>query len=258
MPDAAVIPADDLPRRGKSMIPIDLPRPRLLPAELAPATELRDICARLLSDLRDEVRVFELPVYPGSNPQEETTMARLPHITSKDQVAAKDHATFDSIVASRGAVQGPFLMFMHSPEVAERVAHLGAYVRFEGTLDMRVRVLAAMTVAREFQAMYVWGAQTGGARRQGVPEETITAIREGHSRGIAQADADIVEFTRQLLRQHRVDDALFKKLHMRFGNDDLVQLTTAIGYYTLLGMTVNACELEPADDAEVLDLSTLP
>jgi 4-carboxymuconolactone decarboxylase len=185
-------------------------------------------------------------------------MARLPHITSKEQVAAKHHAAYDSIAASRGAVQGPFLMFMHSPELAERVAHLGAYVRFEGELDKKVRVLAAMTVAREFHAMYVWGAQTGGARRLGVPEETIAAIRDNHSRGIAPLDAEIVEFTRQLLRKHRVEEELFKKLHERFGNDQLVQLTTAIGYYTLLGMTVNACELEPADDAEVLDLSTLP
>ena len=98
-------------------------------------------------------------------------MAKLPSITSKEQVPAKDHATFDRIVASRGAVQGPFTMWLHSPEVAGRVGHLGAYVRFEGSLDMRVRVLAAMTVAREFEAMYVWGAQTGGARRLGVPED---------------------------------------------------------------------------------------
>src|SRR6201982_2732828 len=103
-------------------------------------------------------------------------MARLSYITSKDQVPAQNPAVFDAIVASRGAVQGPFTMFMHSPEIAGRVAHLGAYVRFEGSLDMRVRVLAAMTVAREFDAVYVWGAQTGGARRLGVPEATITAI----------------------------------------------------------------------------------
>ncbi|HZK90774.1 MAG TPA: hypothetical protein VFC56_11555 [Stellaceae bacterium] len=179
-------------------------------------------------------------------------MARLPHITAKDQVAAKDHAAFDSIVASRGAVQGPFLMFMHSPEIAGRVAHLGAYVRFEGELDMKMRVLAAMTVAREFEAMYVWGAQTGGARRLGVPESTIDAIRENHSRGVPAEDADIIEFTRQLLRRHRADEGLFKKLQARLGNDQLIQLTTAIGYYTMLGMTVNACELEPAQGAEVL------
>jgi len=179
-------------------------------------------------------------------------MARLPSITKKEQVAAKDHAAFDAIVASRGAVQGPFTMFMHSPEVSGRVAHLGAYVRFEGSLDMRVRVLAAMTAAREFEAMYVWGAQAGGARRLSVAESTIAAIRDNHSRGIPAEDAQIVEFTRQLLRKHRIDADLFKAVQERFGNDELVQLTTAIGYYSLLAMTVNACELEPAAGAEVL------
>jgi 4-carboxymuconolactone decarboxylase len=179
-------------------------------------------------------------------------MARLPTVTSKDQVAPKDHAAFDAIVASRGAVQGPFTMFLHSPELAERVAHVGAYVRFEGSLDMRVRVLAAMAVAREFEALYVWGAQTGGARRLGVPDSTITAIRENHSRGIPAEDAQIVDFTRQLLRKHRADDATAKAVLARFGNDEFIQLTGAIGYYSLLCMTVNACELEAASGAEVL------
>jgi 4-carboxymuconolactone decarboxylase len=181
-------------------------------------------------------------------------MARLPSITTKDQVAAKDHAIFDSIVASRGAVQGPFTMFLNSPELAGRLAHLGAYVRFEGSLDMRVRVLAAMTAARELEAVYVWGAQTGGARRLGVPETTIAAIRENHSRGVPAEDAEIIEFTRQLLRRHRVDDASFRRLQARFGNDGLVQLTGAIGYYSMLAMTVNACELEAAAGAEVLQV----
>ena len=179
-------------------------------------------------------------------------MARLTPITSKDQVAAQDHAIVDAIVESRGALQGPFTMFLHCPELAGRLAHLGAFVRFEGSLDMRVRVLAAMVTAREFDAVYVWGAQTGSARRQGVPETTITAIREKHSRGIPAEDAQIVDFTRQLLQTHRVDAATFKALLERFGNDGLIQLTGAIGYYSMLAMTVNACELEAAPGAEVL------
>jgi 4-carboxymuconolactone decarboxylase len=100
--------------------------------------------------------------------------------------------------------------------------------------------------------MYVWGAQTGGARRQGVPEATIAAIRDNNSRGVPAEDAQIIDFTRALLRKHRVDDATFKAMQARFGNDQLVQLTTAIGYYSLLCMTVNACELEAAPNAEVL------
>src|SRR3989454_4106328 len=164
-------------------------------------------------------------------------MARLTPITSKNQVAAKDQAIVDSIVASRGALQGPFTMFLHSPELAGRLAHLGAYVRFEGSLDMRVRVLAAMTVAREYEALYVWGAQTGGARKLNVPETTINAIRENHSRGLPPEDAQIVEFTRLLLRKHRLDDATRDAMVKRFGHDQFIQLTGAICYYTLLSMT---------------------
>ncbi len=181
-------------------------------------------------------------------------MARLALITSKDQVAAKDHAVVDSIVKSRGALQGPFTVFLHCPELAGRLAHLGAFVRFEGSLDKRVRVLAAMTVARELDAVYVWGAQTGGARRLGVPEETITALRDKHSRGIPAEDAQIVDFTRQLIRKHRVDDASVKALQARFGNEGFIELTGLIGYYSMLAMTVNACELEAAPGAEVLQV----
>jgi len=114
-------------------------------------------------------------------------MARLPSIKSKDQVAKEDQAIFDNVVKSRGAVSGPFTMAMHCPPIAQHLVDLGGYVRFEGKLDHRVRVLAAMTVAREFDCMYVWGAQTGQARKQKVPESTITAIRERHSRGFRRA-----------------------------------------------------------------------
>lgn len=179
-------------------------------------------------------------------------MARLTPITGKEQVAPEAHAIVDRIVQSRGAIQGPFTMFLHAPELAERVAHLGAYIRFEGALDMRVRVLAAMTVARELDAAYVWGAQTGSARRQGVPESTIAAIRDGHTRGVPPEDAQIVEFTRQLLRDHRADDPTVGALRQRFGDRGLIELTGSIGYYALLAMTVNACELEAAPGADVL------
>ena len=181
-------------------------------------------------------------------------MARLPSIKDKTQIPAAHHPVFDQVVKSRGAVQGPFTMLMHCPPLAEHVMNLGAYVRFEGELDKRVRVLAAMTVARELDVIYVWGAQTGQARKLGVPEATITAIREKHSRGLPPEDAQIVDFTRDLIRKHRVSDAAVKALQQRFGNFQLVELTGTIGYYTMLSMTANACELEAGKDAEVLKL----
>ena len=90
------------------------------------------------------------------------------------------------------------------------------------------------------------------SRKQGVPEATITAIREKHSRGLPPEDAQIVDFTRDLIRKRRVGAAAMKSLQERFGNFQLVELTGTIGYYSMLAMTANACELEAAPGAEVL------
>jgi 4-carboxymuconolactone decarboxylase len=179
-------------------------------------------------------------------------MARLEKITRKEQVPAEHHRVFDAVVKSRGAVQGPFTMLMHCPPLAEHFVNIGGYIRFEGKLDHRVRVLAAMTVAREFEAEYVWGAQTGQARKQKVPESTITAIRERHSRGMPPEDAQIVDFTRDLINKHRVSDATMKAIVDRFGKEQTIELTGTIGYYSMLAMSANACELEAAEGAEVL------
>lgn len=179
-------------------------------------------------------------------------MARLTSITSRTQVPAEHHAIVEAIEKSRGSVHGPFTMLLHCPPLAGHMAPLGAYVRFEGKLDKRVRVLASMTVAREFDAVYIWGAQTNSARSQSVAESTITAIRDKHSRGMPAEDAQIVNFTRDLIHKHRVDAATMKALQQRFGDEQLVELTGTIGYYTMLAMTANACELEAAPGAEVL------
>jgi 4-carboxymuconolactone decarboxylase len=179
-------------------------------------------------------------------------MARLEKITRKEQVPAEHHAVFDAVVKSRGAVQGPFTMLMHCPPLAEHFVNIGGYIRFEGKLDHRVRVLAAMVVAREFEAAYVWGAQTGSARRQKVPESTIAAIRDRHTRGLPPEDAQIVDFTRELINKHRVSEETMKALQKRFGNEQLIELTGTIGYYSMLAMSANACELEAAPGAEAL------
>lgn len=181
-------------------------------------------------------------------------MARLNPVTSKDQVPSQHHAIADKVIESRGGIRGPFTMLMHCPPLAQHYVSLGGYVRFEGKLDHRVRVLAAMVAAREFDSLYVWGAQTTGARKLGVPESTITAIRENHSRDVPAEDLQIIEFARALLRKHRVDDAAAQAMLKRFGNEQFIELTATIGYYTMLTMTVNACEVEPAPGYEVLKI----
>jgi NitT/TauT family transport system ATP-binding protein len=57
-PSDIVVVFTNRPGRVKSIIPVELKRPRPPPAELAIAPEFRDIYLRIWSDLKDEVREF--------------------------------------------------------------------------------------------------------------------------------------------------------------------------------------------------------
>ncbi len=181
-------------------------------------------------------------------------MAYVPVLKSPDELAGDARRIAEKIVDTRKSLEGPFSVWMHAPEWAERVAHLGTMVRWEGTLELRTRTLAALVVGRHFQAQYVWGIQGVIGAERGVPRSTIDAIREDRSDGIPAEDLQIIDFTRQLLRKNRVDPSLAKAVMARLGADQYVQLTTCIGYYAMLAMTVNGVELEPNPNHEALKL----
>lgn len=179
-------------------------------------------------------------------------MARVTVLKTPDELTGDARRIAEKIVDTRKSLEGPFSVWMHAPEWAERVAHLGTMVRWEGTLELRTRTLAALVVGRHFQAQYVWGIQGVIGAERGVPRSTIEAIRDDRSDGIPAEDLQIIDFTRQLLRKNRVEESLARAVMDRLGADKYVQLTTCIGYYAMLAMTVNGVELEPNPKHEAL------
>ena len=178
-------------------------------------------------------------------------MARIPAVERREDLAPEHRAAYDEIAASRRRVAGPFAMLLHSPEVARRAAHLGAYIRFEATLDGKVRELAVLAAAREMDCRYEWAAHAAEARRAGVREEAIAAIG---SRAPALSDDErpVVSYVQQLLREHRVDEPTFQALRARFGVQGLVELTATAGYYGMIACVLNAFDVTPPPGADVL------
>ncbi|GIX47885.1 MAG: carboxymuconolactone decarboxylase [Candidatus Tectimicrobiota bacterium] len=175
-------------------------------------------------------------------------MTRLAPITAKAQLPAAQQPIFDAIVQSRGRIAGPFGVLLHSPELAGRVAHLGAYVRFDSALPPAVRELAILTTARELDCQYEWTAHVPLARQAGVRPEAIDAIGQRTApAGLTEEEALVVRFGQQLLRQHRVEEATFRAALARFGPQGTVDLTATVGYYGLVACVLNAFEvpLEP-------------
>jgi 4-carboxymuconolactone decarboxylase len=171
-------------------------------------------------------------------------MARIAMIEKKTDLAPEHHATYDSIAATRGVVRGPFLALFHSPEIAARTEHLGAYIRFQSTLDTKIVELTALAAARELECKHEWGAHIEHAQKAGIPIETIRAIHQHKGpEHYSSEDAQILSFVQELLRTHRVSEPTFQALYARLGERGLVELTATIGYYAMLACTLNALDV---------------
>ena len=179
---------------------------------------------------------------------------RLPLITSRDSLPADAQPHFDAIAASRGGrVGGPFAVMMHSPDIASRTAHVGTYVRFESVLPQRLREIAAMVASREFDCEYEWGAHAAGAVREGVPESVIAAIAGGgEPAGLAEDEALVVRYGRQLLAKHRVDDETFEAVRALLGEQGVIDLTATLGYYAMIACALNVAEVKAGEGASAL------
>src|SRR5277367_1480811 len=143
-------------------------------------------------------------------------MPRISPVSGKADVPAEHHAVVDDVVKVFGGVRGPFSVMLHSPPLAERVLPLVTFFREGSVVDGRLRSHAILASVREKEAAYVWAAQVGAARRAGVPEATIDILRaKGDPAPLGEAERDIVTYTRQLVRNNRVDQAVFDRLQKR-------------------------------------------
>jgi len=192
-------------------------------------------------------------VSPTPVSRKEPIMPRVAPIIGKSDVPAAHHAVVDAVVNVFGNVRGPFSMLLHSPKLAERMLPLVTFFRDESIVEPTLRSVAILTAVREREAAYVWAAQVGAARRNGVREEVIDLIRAKGDPGQLSADErEIVTYTRQLMRENRIDQAVFDALAKRKSVQWLVELTAAANYFALLSGIVNAFEVAAPPDGDTL------
>jgi len=183
------------------------------------------------------------------------TMARIPLIESKQDLSPQHHPLYDTIAQTRGRVQGPFAVLLHSPTVAERTAHLGTYIRFDSTLDRKVVELTALATAREVNCKHEWAAHVAHAQREGISLDTIRAIHKQRPADVLPPDeAELVRYVRELVHSHRVSDETFQALQNRLGVKGMVELTATIGYYAMLACTLNAFDVAHVTPPEDLTI----
>jgi 4-carboxymuconolactone decarboxylase len=167
---------------------------------------------------------------------------RLPKLTD---LSPRQQEISDRITSRRGGTRGPFLVWLRSPELCEKVEALGAFCRFESSLDPRLRELSLLIAARHWDAQYSWNAHVGKAADLGVSRESLTALAEHREPHFTSKDEDVVyRFSSEILDDHFVSDATFAAALAELGEQGIVDLIGSLGNFSMLAMLLNACQVD--------------
>ena len=163
-------------------------------------------------------------------------MARVPYV-QREQLTPEQQPHFDAIAGSRGRVGPNFQTLLNSPEAGGRFAAFGEYVRFHGDVPERLKELAIILVAREWNSAIEWTGHAVLAARAGVSQESIEAIRTRKApEGLTEQEQAIARFVHQLLRHKEVSDEVFAAAHKLVGTRGVVDLALTCSYYTAVAL----------------------
>lgn len=177
---------------------------------------------------------------------DDTDSPRVPVVTEKGQLPDDQRHHYERIEDTRGHVSGPFSVLLNSPDLGGRIADVGTYVRFEGTLSDATRELAILTTARELDCAFEWAYHEPLAREKGVSEDAIDAVATRRpTDDLSEDEALVVRYGRELFREHEISDAVFRSARDRFGVTGVIELTATMGYYSMLACVLNALEVLP-------------
>lgn len=184
-------------------------------------------------------------------PRAGASLTRLPLLASHEDVAPEHQHFLDRIVRTRGWIAPLFQVLLHTPDVAERIAHVGAFLLYDSALSTETRVLVGLIAAQELDSDYVRAAWSGTARCAGLKDEFATAIAIGVLPAGAADHPPLISFCRALLRgNHHASEPVYRACVARFGMAATVQVSVLLGYCVMTALVANAFGIPAGADED--------
>ena len=150
------------------------------------------------------------------------------------------------IVGQNVGMVGPFGIQMWSPQYQLIVRQLNQFLRSEGSmLTPHVQEVSVLVACRESNADFEWTAHETLARKAGVDDKVIDAIKYNKGvEGLPEDDVALIQLGREIYHQHRVDPETFAKANKIYGPTRLVNIVGLMGFYSTAAGELEAFGME--------------
>ncbi|HUH66456.1 MAG TPA: carboxymuconolactone decarboxylase family protein [Syntrophales bacterium] len=165
---------------------------------------------------------------------------RMPNIPVDKMTDLQRKYAEEIIKGPRGAVYGPFVPLIRSPELMDRAQRMGEYLRYKSAIGTKLSELVILITARAWTQQVEWAIHEPIALKAGIKGEIIKAIADGRYPAGMTDDEDIVyNFCTELHNNKSVSDLTYERALKRFGEKGVIDMLGINGYYTFLAMVMN-------------------
>ncbi|MDH3445152.1 MAG: carboxymuconolactone decarboxylase family protein, partial [Deltaproteobacteria bacterium] len=159
-------------------------------------------------------------------------------------LSSEQRSVYEEITRLRGQVRGPFAVRLRNAELCESALKLQNLFASRVKFPRRLIQLMILISARLAGAQFAWFVHEPHALKQGIPRDIVEAIREGRTPDFTREDERVVyDITLELNTTRSLSEANYNRGMSIFGEQAMVELVSAIGFYAMVAMTLNAFEV---------------
>jgi 4-carboxymuconolactone decarboxylase len=175
---------------------------------------------------------------------------RLPTL-DYEALTARQKESWDRHSVRRETVRGPYTVWLHDPDLMDKVSPLSNYFRFDCALPVKLREFGILVTARYWDAQYSWNAHVEKARAAGIPDDVISDLAAGRKPTFKADDERVMyAFAMEALEKHFVSDKTFAEAKAIFGDKGVTDLIGAVGYFSMLQICLNSAQVDLQPDAK--------
>lgn len=183
---------------------------------------------------------------------------RMPAIPLDKMTDLQKKYAEEIIKGPRGALYGPFVPLIRSPELMDRAQRMGEYLRYKSAIGTKLSELVILITARQWTQQVEWAIHEPIAIKSGIKGEIVSAIADGRYPTGMSADEQIVyDFCTELHVNKSISDSTYERALKRFGEQGVIDMLGINGYYTFLAMIMNGTHTA-VPDGKPAPLKALP
>jgi len=170
--------------------------------------------------------------------------SRLP-LPKREALDEQGKRVYDSVLDPKrptlAGFQGPAGIWLHSPRVGEPFREMNRILRNEVPLAPRLRELAILVTAREFDSQFEWTAHEPVALKEGLDAKVLDTVKFRKAvSGAPEKEAAIIAFGRELFRERRVRAETYAEMVRVFGQTAVVNITALMANYAFTAVMLAA------------------